>query len=553
MVLPNMDDIAFLPTKGEFYRGGIWERTDESPPTTLSNDPATRGDVEAVEKAMEEAAEGELAPLTKETAEQSEASDVVDPLEIKSPRLKSSLRSPNKETSLPNSDQVLKKRVSRSQSFTSVTSAPAVVGTDLVNVAGTSPSRDNADWSAEAAARVIAQRARVEVSPNLTTTAGTEEVHPTSLRSDSSPDLIGDSPPRDMEIPPLSLNDRSASAPPDHVTEDNSGSKSTKSIRRFPTFATDKDATISSRVGQATEIARDMLRTRVNSYLARRQQSKLEKQILTKERDLLVNSLKPRTRMPSDPTIDPDGSKTREDDDIDSGPLPFENPKSPKFSSEPDFHHAPAGYGPSVTMAIPSTMANARPSSDSDSNNPAASSSSLPSTSSAPSLSSPTRKPVPQPPPPPFTPPRSAPRPIPRRAVPKALPTSHSPLSSAVATPNSNEESLPPPASAPPQDEDDLIILHIPSDDDSEEEFESKEPSIKESEGSTDASPLRETQSESQKSEEDEAVREPSSYGSNRSRGGSIVGNETAQQWNEKENSERRVIPELMMEQGLMG
>src|SRR5271163_2352441 len=115
-----MDDIAFLPTKGEFYRGGIWERTDESPPTTLSDDPATSGDVEAVEKAMEESADGEVVPLPKEeSAEQNEASDVVDPLEIKSPRLKSSLRSPNKETSLPKGDQILKKRSSRSQSFTS--------------------------------------------------------------------------------------------------------------------------------------------------------------------------------------------------------------------------------------------------------------------------------------------------------------------------------------------------------------------------------------------------------------------------------------------------
>jgi hypothetical protein len=46
-------------------------------------------------------------------------------------------------------------------------------------------------------------------------------------------------------------------------------------------------------------------------------------------------------------------------------------------------------------------------------------------------------------------------------------------------------------------------------------------------------------------------VLEPSSYGSNRSRRGSEI-KQGQPQWNEKETSDRE-MPELMMEQGLMG
>ena len=58
-----MDDSAFCPTQGEFYRGGIWQRKDEES-IPDPNDPAASGDVDAVEKQMEDATESE--PAAKE-------------------------------------------------------------------------------------------------------------------------------------------------------------------------------------------------------------------------------------------------------------------------------------------------------------------------------------------------------------------------------------------------------------------------------------------------------------------------------------------------------
>ena len=148
-----MDDSSFLPTNREFYQGGIWQRKDqESEPDP--NDPAARGDVEGVEKQMEEATETE--PAVKDrTLERSESADSLEKLEPKR-RFKTTMRSPAKEQPVrPPSEQIQKGRVSRSQSFTSVASAPAVVGADFVNIAGTSPSRDESRRVAEAAARAI--------------------------------------------------------------------------------------------------------------------------------------------------------------------------------------------------------------------------------------------------------------------------------------------------------------------------------------------------------------------------------------------------------------
>jgi hypothetical protein len=68
-----MDDIAFLPTNGEFYRGGIWQRKDDEP-TEHPEDPATTGDVEAVEKENERFAKGET-PAPTDTAKDTSAKD----------------------------------------------------------------------------------------------------------------------------------------------------------------------------------------------------------------------------------------------------------------------------------------------------------------------------------------------------------------------------------------------------------------------------------------------------------------------------------------------
>src|SRR5208282_2196966 len=206
-----MDDTAFLPTKGAFYPGGIWEREDDE--IENPNDPAARGDVDAVQKEMQEATEGDNVDK-EESAENSESVDSVDKLEPKR-QLKATLRSPGKETSVPSeaSEQNLKSRVVRSQSFTSVSSAPAVVATEIVNVTGTSPSRDNTDWAAEAAARAIAQRARVSDSPKLSTDSESGS-RPISLKSDSSlEDALQEDREKnskDPEVASLSLPDRSS-------------------------------------------------------------------------------------------------------------------------------------------------------------------------------------------------------------------------------------------------------------------------------------------------------------------------------------------------------
>src|SRR5579859_2313915 len=145
-----MDDTAFLPTEDEFYRGGIWKHLDTEPEENKPTDPALTGDVEAVEKQMaSDAAKGEESPSVPDSADQSESADSLDPL-VPTRKLRQSLRSPGKETAVPKvaSEGNLKGRVGRSGSFASVASAPAVVATDMVNVSGTSPARDNVDWAA---------------------------------------------------------------------------------------------------------------------------------------------------------------------------------------------------------------------------------------------------------------------------------------------------------------------------------------------------------------------------------------------------------------------
>ena len=356
-----MDDTAFLPTQGAFYPGGIWERKGDE--IKDPKDPAARGDVNAVEKEMQEAAESDTVDKD-ESAENNESVDLVDKVEPNRP-LKATLRSPAKETSIPSvaSEQNLKNRVVRSQSFTSVSSAPAVVATEIVNVSGTSPFRDNTDWTAEAATRAIAQRTRVTDSPKLSTDSESGS-RPISLQSNSSlEDALQEDQEKNSKVPeiaPLSLLDRSASAPPS-PTQDAPSAEQLPSLqppKRSSTFSLDREAALSSRVSQATGAAREMLKTRLNTYLAKRQQSKLEKQILTKDRDLLVNSIKPRTRLPSGSS--PNLVEKSEDEDIDSGPLPFENKMSPIFPPN-EFSARSPGYGPSAMMTIPSTMANARP------------------------------------------------------------------------------------------------------------------------------------------------------------------------------------------------
>jgi hypothetical protein len=545
-----MDDISFLPTKGSFYRGGIWERKEDDP-TQHPNDPAALGDVSAVEMQMEGIAEGETAAQAAEDAkedERSEASDSVESLQPKR-RMQKTLRSPTRETAMPTaSEPDLRGRTGRSASFTSVSSAPAVVATELINVAGTSPTRDSTDWSAEAAARALAQKARAQDSPKISSEPTSAlNSRPLSLKSEdseksatSSPDLTNGNLAKDAEIPPLSLQDRSASAPPTIPPEESDFSKSTEPVKRTSTLGFDKDGAISKRVSEATGVAREMLKTRLNTYLARRQQSKLEKQILTKDRDLLINAPKPRTRLPSDSA--PNLVIKLEDDDVDSGPLPFEDTKSPKFPSA-EFSARSPGYGPSVMMTIPSTMANARPSDET-----ATSPSVPPALPPRPQV---TKRPVPPPP----LPPRSAPRPIPRRPVPHApsnlsQSTDADELSASSSPENSKTEQKPeekkPNGKNSFDEEDDLMILHIPSDEG--EELASGSSSIK------DAAPISPSESLKRRKKvvpEEEAVLEPSSYGSSKSRRASLVNETAAPQWNEKKMSERD-IPEIM-EEGLMG
>lgn len=534
-----MDDTAFLPTNGEFYRGGIWERRDDEP-LIESTDPAARGDVEGVEKELEDVIKSEIAKNI--STENGESADSVEQLEPKK-RLRTTLRSPAKEISTPKvlSDQNLRGRVGRSQSFTSVASAPAIVATEIVNVAGTSPSRDKEDWAAEAAARAIARRAGINDSPKSTMDIPRGS-GPPSVRSESSEEAIrGDQEKdqRDSEIPPLLPSDRSSSAPPTSPTgnsQPRDGQPTTESnhAKRFPTFAMDKDATLSKRVSEATGVAREMLKTRLNTYLAKRQQAKLEKHLLSKDRDLLVNSVKPRTRLPSDSLPDLQLPKP-EDDDVDSGPLPFENKKSPTFLSGEISSFPSPGYGPSAMMRIPSTMANARtPASEPASPIP---SDVVPSTTAVPPKSevSPSMTL--------YFPTPTAPRPIPRRPVPTSSHLSRSvEVDSGTQTSSSSVESKD--VVPTPEEDSDLMILHIPSDN---EDVESRTSSSKDM-GSPSESP---PEPRKVLLDTEEAVLELSSYGSSKSLRASVA-HEASRQWNEKDVSDNRDMPELM-EEGLMG
>lgn len=538
-----MDDIAFFQTTDEFYRGGIWKRRDDEPQPD-PNDPAASGDVAAVEKEMEREAIGDE-PVKEDSAGNSESADSTVNLEP-TQRMKTTLISSANEPASPVniSEQKLKRRVSRSQSFTSVASAPAIVATDLINVAGTSPSRDNTDWSAEAAARAIAQRARITESPRLGTDTPSDfsGSRPISLKSDSSPEEVahedrGESS-KDVETLPSLLKDHSASMTPDSNTNtatppiDSQNTPPREHARRSSAFSMDRDTPLSSRVSQATEAAKEMLKTRFNTYLAKRQQSRLEKQILNKDRDLLVNSAKPRTQLPSESA--PDFVQKPEDDDLDSGPLPYEDKKSPMFPPS-EYSTLSHGYGPSASMTIPSTMTNTRsPSIGTE----------TPAPSSPPKLpprSSVTKRPVPPPP----LPARSAPRPIPRRPVPQP-PTLPPRSDSGPQTPSSSLEGKDSPIRPNrsvdednDDDDDDLMILHIPSDEEDAESTEDNE-----------NSPIDSPKGRCRVLPEEEAVMEAQSLGTSKSHRPSAA-NELAPQWNEKHTSDRD-MPELM-EQGLMG
>jgi hypothetical protein len=539
-----MDDIAFLPTTGEFYRGGIWKRRDDEPKPDPT-DPAASGDVDAVEKELEREAIGDDA-VQDDSAENGESTDSIVNVESKQ-RMNTTLRSPGKEVTSPANiaEQNLKTRVARSQSFTSVASAPAIVATDLINVAGTSPSRDNTDWSAEAAARAIAQKARMTENPKLGTDtpsdiSGSRPISPKSYSSlEEGMQEDRDKSSKDTETLPSTLKDQSTSAPSDsnkHIATppiDSPNTPPREHVRRSSAFSIDRDAPLSSRVSQATEAAKEMLKTRFNSYLARRQQSKLEKQILNKDRDLLVNSTRPRTLLPSESA--PNFVQKPEDDDVDSGPLPYENERPPIFSPSEISTQSPE-YGPSA-MTVPSTMASTRsPSTITE----------TPTPNSPPKLpprSSAVKRPLPPPP----LPDRSAPRPIPRRPVPQ-----HPPLApnsdSGPQTPSSSLEHKESPIRRnqsvdDDDDDDDLLILHISSD---EEDAESATSSAKEPENS----PTDSSKGRRRALLEDEAVMESPSYGTSKSNRVSAA-NESAPQWHEKHISDRD-MPELM-EQGLMG
>lgn len=531
-----MDDTAFIPTTGEFYRGGIWQRKDEEEKHPL--DPALSGDVEGVEKEMEATAKGDSTPK-EESPENSESADSVDQLEPRR-RVKTTLRSPSKESTTPKvaSEQNLRSRLGRSASFTSVSSAPAVVATDPVNVSGTSPSRDTVDWAAEAAARAIAQKARISDSPKLNADIPGDIVEPGPSLSDRLSSSADDPQLETVEKTSGELTEESV-----HMTLENQSepvlpttdrevgtsplrpaSQASKPISPSP----EKEALFSTRVSQATGAAKDMLKSRLNTYLAKRQQSKLQKQILTNDRDLLVNSIKPRTRLPSEtsPKLDPKS----EDDDLDSGPLPFENKKSPLFAPSEFTALSSPVYGPSAMMTIPSTMANSRPSMPDRTTSASSPPPPLPARSPS------TRKPL-QPP----LPARSAPRAIPRRPVPPIPQPSHDPASSAPTTASSPESTRD--RSDSHVDDDDLLILHIDEDEDREQP--SRASSVKDAE--LGSSPERK-----RVEREEEAVLEPSSYGSNRSRRPSMSKDPSmTNQWNEKQVSDRE-MPEMIAE-GLMG
>lgn len=529
-----MDDSSFLPTNGEFYRGGIWQRKDEeSEPDP--NDPAARGDVEGVEKQMEEATETQ--PAVKDRPlKHSESADSLEKLEPKR-RFKTTMRSPTKEQPIkPPSEQILKGRVSRSQSFTSVASAPAVVGADFVNIAGTSPSRDESRRVAEAAARAIVNRQKMNESPKLRTD-GTPEPsgsRPVSINSCSSLDdePAGNGETVDPAVPSI-VGERPDSAPPTVETEDDSVSMQTRDVpnspvRRLSSMSSEKNVVFASRVSQATDAAKDMLKTRLNTYLAKRQQSKLQKQILSNDRDELVNSIKPRTqRLPS---VSTDLDQKIEREDIDSGPLPFETKKSPLFAPSEFSVLSSPDYGPSAMMTIPSTMANARSSNNTE----------IPvGPSPAPAL--PPRPTSVKSTPPPQLPPRSAPRAIPRRPVPETPPPPQGADSIGPTSPEDQPRLLKPENT----DDDDLMILHIPSDD--EEALDSAGSSIK----GIEISPVNTQPERRRVDQEEEAVLEPSSYGSAKSRRPSVAKESSLPQWSEKQAQDTD-MPEIM-EQGLMG
>jgi len=530
-----MDDSAFCPTNGEFYRGGIWQRKDEDS-VPDPNDPAASGDVEGVEKQMQDATE--TGPVAKEESpEHSESGDSLETLEPKR-RLRTTMRSPAKEQPVnPPSEQLSKGRVSRSSSFTSVSSAPAVVGADFVNVSGTSPSRDESRKMAEAAARAIVNRQRMNDSPKLNL-EGTNESggsRPISIKSLSSLDDEPADKKADEPVIPSIPDERPESAPPTTETTNEGTDVQPRDVpplpRRPSSVSPEKNPVFAARVSQATDAAKDMLKTRLNTYLAKRQQSKLQKQILANDRDELVNSIKPRTRRLTS-EVPKDLDQKDDDEDIDSGPLPFESKKSPLFPPSEFSPFSSPGYGPSAMMTIPSTMSNARPSM-SNSDYPVRSSSS-PALPPRPSS-------VKNPGPPPQLPPRSAPRPIPRRPVPEQPPPPQSVESSAPASP---EDCSRPSKPSNPDDED-LMVLHIPSDD--EDALESAGSSIKEA----GRSPTESQHDRRRVVHEEEAVLEPSSYGSGKSRRSSAAKELTLPQWSEKPAQDTD-MPEIM-EQGLMG
>jgi hypothetical protein len=113
--------------------------------------------------------------------------------------------------------------------------------------------------------------------------------------------------------------------------------------------------------------------------------------------------------------------------------------------------------------------------------------------------------------------------------------------SSAPASPEDHPQPLKPANT----DDDDLMILHIPSDD--EDALQSAGSSIKE----TGVSPTESQQERRRVVQEEEAVLEPSSYGSGKSRRPSIVKDMTTPKWSEKQTQDTD-MPEIM-EQGLMG